>query len=134
MSRSQFEVVARVCLSLMAGALVTGVHAASVGSSGYSADFSTQPAAVDWSTYSIGGGAADIADSGGMDAAVQGIAASVVNAQVTADLADPAPIAGTEERYGPFKTEREADQTWRARMADKLDICNHRLRVFQRES
>ncbi|MFC3678190.1 DUF4170 domain-containing protein [Ferrovibrio xuzhouensis] len=50
------------------------------------------------------------------------------------DLADPAPIAGTEERYGPFKTEKEADQIWRARMADKIDICNHRLRVIPRDA
>ncbi len=50
------------------------------------------------------------------------------------DLADPAPIAGTEERYGPFPTEQEADKIWRARMADKIDICNHRLRVIQRDA
>ncbi|PJI37888.1 hypothetical protein [Ferrovibrio sp.] len=50
------------------------------------------------------------------------------------DLADPAPIAGTEERYGPFPTEQEADKTWRARMADKIDICNHRLRVIRRDA
>lgn len=50
------------------------------------------------------------------------------------DLADPAPIAGTEERYGPFQTEQEADKIWRARMADKIDICNHRLRVIQRDA
>lgn len=48
------------------------------------------------------------------------------------DLADAVPIPGTEERYGPFATEAEADKIWRARMADKLDICNHRLRVIRR--
>ena len=50
------------------------------------------------------------------------------------DLADPAPISGTEERYGPFLTEQEADRIWRARMADKIDICNHRLRVIRRDA
>ena len=29
---------------------------------------------------------------------------------------------------------QEADKIWRARMADKIDICNHRLRVIQREA
>ncbi|WP_374632999.1 hypothetical protein [Ferrovibrio sp.] len=50
------------------------------------------------------------------------------------DLADPAPQPGTEEKYGPFDTEAEADKVWRARMSDKIDICNHRLRVFAREA
>ncbi len=49
------------------------------------------------------------------------------------DLADPAPMSGTEESYGPFETELEADKVWRARMSDKIDICNHRLRVFRRD-
>jgi len=50
------------------------------------------------------------------------------------DLNDPAPQPGTEERYGPFGSEQEADKIWRARMADKIDICNHRLRVIRREA
>jgi hypothetical protein len=49
------------------------------------------------------------------------------------DLADPKPMPGTEESYGPFESEREADKVWRARMAEKIDICNHRLRVFERD-
>lgn len=49
------------------------------------------------------------------------------------DLADAVPLPGTEESYGPFETEQEADKVWRAKMSAKIDICNHRLRVFQRD-
>jgi hypothetical protein len=38
---------------------------------------------------------------------------------------------GTEESFGPFHTEAEADQTWREGMRRKVDIAQHRLFVLK---
>src|SRR5262249_29236795 len=67
----------------------------SVGAGGYTNSFNTQPAAADWSTVSIGSAAGNITTAAGVDAAVQGIAASGVTAPLTADAADPPAALGT---------------------------------------
>lgn len=36
-------------------------------------------------------------------------------------------VAGTEERYGPFKTYDEALACWQSRIWWNVDICEHRL-------
>jgi hypothetical protein len=38
---------------------------------------------------------------------------------------------GTFERYGPFRTYEEAEQVWRGRMGQNIDICEHRLWVTE---
>ena len=35
--------------------------------------------------------------------------------------------AGTEESYGPFHAEAEADRVWRDGMRRKVDLAQHRL-------
>jgi hypothetical protein len=65
------------------------IRAASLGTGGYTNSFSSLPPAVDWSTFSISGGAGDISAPAGMDAAVQLFAASSANAQLTLDAANP---------------------------------------------
>jgi len=64
---------------------VSHTQAASVGPSGYSIDFSTRPAAADWSTRSITGGASGANDSTNafmVDTNVAAIAASSITNQV----------------------------------------------------
>jgi hypothetical protein len=42
-------------------------------------------------------------------------------------------VPGTEEEYGPFRTEDEAVKAWKAHAMAKIDNCFHRLSVVQRE-
>ncbi len=37
---------------------------------------------------------------------------------------------GTEESYGPFHTEAEADRVWRDKASRNIDIAQHRLYVL----
>ena len=69
----------------------TSAEAASVGPTGYTNDFSARPAAADFSTYNgIPGAAGDIVSAGALDAYVQNVAASDINAQVAdSSPADP---------------------------------------------
>src|SRR5687767_6735100 len=70
-----------------------GLSAATVSPNGYTNDFGVQPAASDWATVSIAGGAGDAYD---LDADVNGsITAAGVIAQTTANAAVPAAQAGT---------------------------------------
>ena len=72
--------------------LTVGAEAAVVGPAGYTNIFSTQPAAADFSTSSsdIAGTSGDITTATDLDAYVQNVAASAINAQVTdASPADP---------------------------------------------
>ena len=55
----------------------------------------------------------------------------LVTGGIFKDLGDEKPMAGTEETYGPFDSEKEADKVWRAHATAKIDICNHRLRVIK---
>ena len=73
-----------VCLAISA-------KAASVGPNGYTNSFSTRPAAADFSTYGgIPGASGDITTAAALDAYVQNVAASDINAQVTdSSPADP---------------------------------------------
>src|SRR6266516_859280 len=67
----------RLAVLLSVGCLAASVRAGAVG---YTNSFNTQPAAADWSTASIGSAAGNITTAAGLDAAVQGIAASGVTA------------------------------------------------------
>ncbi len=73
---------------LAGGCLVTGVQAASIGG-GYTNDFSTQPAAADWSHFSIAGGAGDVTTAAGIDNEMLTIAAGSITAQTLLDAGDP---------------------------------------------
>src|SRR2546421_3699537 len=73
----------------------TGLQAASVGPSGYTNDFSSQPSATDWSFFAISGAAADIATAAALDAAVQAVAASSINTVTLADAGDPPVLNGS---------------------------------------
>ena len=74
----------RAILSLFAAALLTGfnLHAATVGPTGYTNDFSAQPAAVDFATATIAGGGGDFTDVAGMDAAVAALTAAGITTQL----------------------------------------------------
>src|SRR5438552_2303360 len=74
---------------LVAGCLVTEVRGAAVGSNGYTNDFSTQPAAADWATFSIAGAQADVTMAAQVDTEVQAVAAGSIVAQTLADSANP---------------------------------------------
>jgi len=63
--------------------------AASVGPNGYTNDFSVQPAAADWSSYSIPGANTLINNIADMDAQVQLLSASTVSSQTLADPGNP---------------------------------------------
>lgn len=64
--------------------LTSGAEAASVGPTGYTNDFSTRPAAADFSTSGgIAGGSGDITSAAALDDYVQNVAASSITAQVT---------------------------------------------------
>ena len=71
--------------------MATSADAASVGPNGYTNSFSTRPAAADFSTYGgIPGASGDITTAAALDAYVQNVAASDINAQVTdSSPADP---------------------------------------------
>src|SRR5437763_129506 len=69
--------------------LAYGADAASVGPSGYTNAFGTQPAVADWSTFSIGGAAATLTTAAQLDAAAQAVATSSINVQLVADNNDP---------------------------------------------
>ena len=71
--------------------LATSAKAASVGPTGYANTFSTRPAANDFSTYGgIPGASGDITTAAALDAYVQNVAASDINALVTdSSPADP---------------------------------------------
>ena len=74
-----------LCLSVLVAWLVGDLHAASVGPAGYSTDFSTRPAATDWSTRSIAGGingASDSTNAFMVDTNVAAIAANSITKQV----------------------------------------------------
>src|SRR5437773_7273536 len=72
-------------------------QAASVGPSGYTNSFSTQPGAADWSGVSIGSASATISDAAGLDAAVQTVAASAIASPLVADATVPPAASGTPE-------------------------------------
>ena len=76
--------------------LVAGAQAASVTSTGYTNDFSTQPGVADWSTLSSG---ADHAYTSValLDAAVQALAASSINGAVGVSAVDPPATATTAQ-------------------------------------
>ena len=84
---------------MLAAALATGsifsANAAVVGVGGYTNAFTLQPAAVDWSTLSIGTGNGDYSTTVGLDAAVQGVAAGSINLLTMLDAGDPPPILGS---------------------------------------
>ena len=73
----------------VAAALNASSWAASVGASGYTNAFSTQPAAADWSTATVTGGAADVTTAAGLDAAVAALTAAGITTQVAADAVNP---------------------------------------------
>src|SRR5437870_4198379 len=79
---NSMKLLRSLCLSfavLLSGlGMVVEVHGAAVGSNGYTNDFSTQPAASDWATFSIAGAAADVTSPGQVDTEVQAIAASAI--------------------------------------------------------
>src|SRR5437773_1078593 len=86
MRRSCFSIL----LSLFAALSLLPAHAtaASVGPAGYTNDFSTQPPATDWATFSRLGGSIDTYD---MDADVNAnITAAGVTSQTVSNAVDPA--------------------------------------------
>ncbi len=78
--------------------LTTSSWAASLGPSGYFTDFSTQPAAADWSTVTVAGAAGDVTSAAGLDAAVQLLNPSSITTQPVADPGTPPP-AGNQARW-----------------------------------
>ena len=94
MKTKLFNAIIVVAGVLFATVISPDAHAALVGAGGYTNDFAIQPPAADWSTFSIGGGAGNIVNSGDLDTAVQAVNASSVTAQVQADPADPPPLLG----------------------------------------
>ena len=94
-------------------------HAASVGPNGYSADFSSRPAAADWSTRSITGTTGGIATPAALDAAVQGLAASSIASQLAAASADP-PAAN---RSATWSSPSQAVQTRPTSVGATLLMC-----------
>ncbi len=80
---------------LAACALPAGLQAASLTASGYTNSFNTQPAAADWSTYSIAGASADNATVILLDSNVQLVAASTIIPTQTLPIAmDPPDFNG----------------------------------------
>src|SRR3954453_10874056 len=88
-----------VLLSAAVG-LAPQARGASVTPSGYTNDFSTQPTAADWSTLSIGTGAATITTAAGLDAAVQGVAAGSVTSPVGTGVNEP-PDLNASAQWAP---------------------------------
>lgn len=80
-------------LILIADTLAMRALAASVGPTGYTNSFTTQPVAADWSTFTITGAAADIGTPAQLDAAVELVPASSITTALTSDTANP-PAAG----------------------------------------
>src|SRR6266446_973534 len=79
-----------IVLGLVGTGLFGGTaNAASVGPSGYTNDFSVQPVAADWSSYSIAGGNTTINNITEMDTQVQALTASIVSVQTLADSGNP---------------------------------------------
>src|SRR5437773_9567434 len=71
--------------------------AASVGPSGYTNAFGTQPAAADWAGVSIGSASGTITTPAGLDAAVQGMNASAITGTLVSDPTDPPAATGTPQ-------------------------------------
>ncbi|MEY2409392.1 MAG: hypothetical protein QOF48_2062 [Verrucomicrobiota bacterium] len=65
-------------------------RAASVGAGGYTNDFSVQPTAADWSSFSIAGAAADGTTAAYIDGQVQTISAGSIVSQTVSDPTLPA--------------------------------------------
>ena len=74
---------------IAAGCFASGVKAASVGSGGYTNAFGVIPPVADWSFLSVTGASGDATDNAGIDATVQAVAASAINAAVVADAGNP---------------------------------------------
>lgn len=67
-----------------------GLHAASVGPTGYTNAFNTAvPSPGDWSTESISGGSGDVTTAAELDAAVQSLTASGIATQISSDTGNP---------------------------------------------
>ena len=94
-------------------------QAASVGPDGYSADFSSLPAAADWSTRSITGTTGGIATPAALDAAVQRLAASSITSQLAAVTGDPP----ASNRSATWSSARQAVQTRPTSIAATLLLC-----------
>src|ERR1041385_8359666 len=74
---------------IAAGCFASGVKAASVGSGGYTNAFGVIPPVADWPFLSVTGASGDATDNAGIDATVQAVAASAINAAVVADAGNP---------------------------------------------
>src|ERR1051325_96745 len=74
---------------IAAGCFASGVKAASVGSGGYPNAFGFIPPVADWSFLAVTGASGDATDNAGIDATVQAVAASAINAAVVADAGNP---------------------------------------------
>ncbi len=83
-----------VGLLLLASLNLSRVHAASVGTGGYTNSFGTQPPAGDWSSGSIGGAAADYPASS-LDAAVSALNAGSVASSTVSVAQDPPDFSGS---------------------------------------
>src|SRR2546428_14146659 len=81
-----------ICFSILAATRIATVQGASVGPSGYTNDFSTQPAAADWSFYSIAGAATDVITASALDTAVQAVAAGTISNPIGSDPGNPPPF------------------------------------------
>ena len=67
-----------------------GLHAASVGPTGYTNAFDTAvPGPGDWSTETISGGSGDVTTAAELDAAVQSLTASGIATQISSDTGNP---------------------------------------------
>ena len=83
-----------VAVLIAAASFTSVIHAASVGSGGYTNGFDVQPVAADWSTFSIGAGNGDYATAVALDAAATAVAASSINTALSSDAGDPPPLLG----------------------------------------
>src|SRR5580765_3447570 len=83
-----FLIVVAICC------FASGGHAASVGPSGYTNDFSTQPIAADWSTYAPPGGNTTYGSAGDIDAAMATLDVSTIIQDLTVDAVNPPAATG----------------------------------------
>ena len=80
----------RILLPLVAGAILNvSSWAASVGPSGYTNAFTTQPVVADWSTVTFAGAAADATTAAQIDTNVATLAAGAITNQLNASNASP---------------------------------------------
>ena len=90
---NRFHTIQILICAVLIG-LAGGAHAASIGSTGYTNDFSTLPSAADWSYLNLAGAAANIGTAADLNTAVQAVTASSINTPIGSDPGDPPLLNG----------------------------------------